>query len=409
MVGYPFSPKSHAVKDFLSGNLFPYEWLDYETNEKAKELMQLHDISPAQLPLLVFDDGSILKDFDLPQVAERIGLQPQARQEVYDVVIIGAGPAGLAAAVYGGSEGLNTLLIERRAPGGQAGTSSRIENYLGFPKGLSGSELSRRALAQAIRFGVEFLSPQAVAGLVLRSHYKQVHLQDGRTLNARSVVIATGVDYRQLEAPGVAQFSGAGIYYGAANTEASTCRNQDVYIIGGGNSAGQAAMYLAQYARKVVIVIRKPDLSTSMSAYLIEQILASPNIEVMAYSELVEAKGSEDRLTHLVWKNVQDESQQEVPATALFIFIGARPYTDWVQGLLLTDDKGFILTGRDLLVQSDFKKKWKNKRAPYLLETSVPGIFAAGDVRAGAMNRVASAVGEGAMAISMVHRYLIEV
>lgn len=371
--------------------------------------MQLHDISPAQLPLLVFDDGSILKDFDLPQVAERIGLQPQARQEVYDVVIIGAGPAGLAAAVYGGSEGLNTLLIERRAPGGQAGTSSRIENYLGFPKGLSGSELSRRALAQAIRFGVEFLSPQAVAGLVLRSHYKQVHLQDGRTLNARSVVIATGVDYRQLEAPGVAQFSGAGIYYGAANTEASTCRNQDVYIIGGGNSAGQAAMYLAQYARKVVIVIRKPDLSTSMSAYLIEQILASPNIEVMAYSELVEAKGSEDRLTHLVWKNVQDESQQEVPATALFIFIGARPYTDWVQGLLLTDDKGFILTGRDLLVQSDFKKKWKNKRAPYLLETSVPGIFAAGDVRAGAMNRVASAVGEGAMAISMVHRYLIEV
>lgn len=407
VIGYPFSPKSHQVKDFLSGNLFPYQWLDVRTNPKAQELLDLYQVSASQLPLLIFEDGSSLNNFDLPQVAEKIGLKSDAKLDIYDVIIIGAGPAGLAAAVYAGSEGLKSLLVERRAPGGQAGTSSRIENYLGFPNGLSGADLSRRAITQATRFGVEFLSPQEVKTIHQEGFYKIIELQNGQKINARSVVITTGVDYRQIETVGAHDFTGAGVYYGAATTEGTACSNQEVYVVGGGNSAGQAAMYLSKFAGRVYIVIRKPDLTSTMSAYLIEQIANTPNIEVLPFTVIAEAKG-DTRLTHLVLENIQDQSRKEVPASALFVFIGAKPYTEWIGEDLLKDYKGFLLTGRDLVAHPRFKQVWKLSRDPYSLETSVAGIFAAGDVRAGAMNRVASAVGEGAMAISFVHRFLAE-
>ncbi len=407
MVGYQYSPKSHALKDFLSGNLRPYQWLDVETQTEAEELMQLHQLERTDLPAVFFEDGSVLKDPDVQTLAAQVGLNPQAQSDVYDVAIIGAGPAGLAAAVYGGSEGLKTLLIEKRAPGGQAGTSSRIENYLGFPKGLSGQELTRRALTQATRFGIEFLSPQEVTSITTQGEYKHLKLADGTELNSRAVVVTTGVDYRKLPAEGVDQFTGAGVYYGAATTEAVSCKNQHVFVIGGGNSAGQGAVYLAQFAAKVTILIRKPDLTSSMSSYLIDQIDAIDNIEVLGRRQVVRALGK-DRLECVTIENLDDQTREDVPAGALFIFIGARPYTDWLGEELLRDEKGFLHTGRDLVNQKSFPKRWKREREPYLLETSEPGIFAAGDVRAGAMNRVASAVGEGAMAIKFVHEYLAE-
>jgi thioredoxin reductase (NADPH) len=407
MVGYQYSPKSHALKDFLSGNLRPYQWLDVETQTEAGELMRLHQLDRTDLPAVFFEDGSVLKDPNVQTLAAQVGLNPQAQSDVYDVAIIGAGPAGLAAAVYGGSEGLKTLLIEKRAPGGQAGTSSRIENYLGFPKGLSGQELTRRALTQATRFGIEFLSPPEVTSITTRGEYKHLTLADGTELNSRAVVVTTGVDYRKLPAEGVDQFTGAGVYYGAATTEAVSCKNQHVFVIGGGNSAGQGAVYLAQFAAKVTILIRKPDLTSSMSSYLIDQIDAIDNIEVLGRRQVVRALGK-DRLDCITIENLDDESREDVPAGALFIFIGARPYTDWLGEELLRNEKGFLHTGRDLVNQKSFLKHWKREREPYLLETSEPGIFAAGDVRAGAMNRVASAVGEGAMAIKFVHEYLAE-
>ncbi|MCR9133545.1 MAG: FAD-dependent oxidoreductase [bacterium] len=326
---------------------------------------------------------------------------------MYDVVIIGAGPAGLAAAVYGGSEGLKTLLIEKRAPGGQAGTSSRIENYLGFPNGLSGSDLARRAITQATRFGVEFLSPQEVVGIESQDQYKVIHLSDGSSVNAKAVVITTGVNYRKLESKGLSDFTGAGVYYGAAMTEAHAFKGKQVYIVGGGNSAGQAAMYLSTFAEKVHIVIRRESLVSSMSSYLIDQINKTENIELLPYTEVVEACG-DGNLQRLVLQNTEDESTEDVDADGLFIFIGARPYTDWVQNQIIKNEKGFIETGKELNKYNDFAKVWKLERTPYLLETCSPGIFAAGDVRAGAMNRVASAVGEGAMSIKYVHEYLAD-
>jgi thioredoxin reductase (NADPH) len=300
------------------------------------------------------------------------------------------------------------LLIERRAPGGQAGTSSRIENYLGFPKGLSGSELARRAITQATRFGVEFLSPQAVSDISTDGQYKTIHLADGSKVNTRAVVITTGVDYRKLPAEGAADLTGAGIYYGAAMTEANACRDKEVFIVGGGNSAGQGAVYLAQFAKTVRILIRRPDLSTSMSSYLIDQIDAIPNIEVQGRRQVSAAKG-DGHLEQLLIENLDDQSTNEVPADALFIFIGARPYTEWLGNKVIRNEKGYLKTGNDLLRDPAFAKVWKRDREPFLLETCVPGIFAAGDVRAGAMNRVASAVGEGAMAIKFVHEYMAEV
>ena len=408
MVGYQYSPKSHVLKDFLSGNLVPYQWMDIESNAEAEELLALHQLERKNLPAIFFEDGSFLADPEVTALAARVGLQPTAKSALYDVAIIGAGPAGLAAAVYGGSEGLKTLLIEKRAPGGQAGTSSRIENYLGFPKGLSGSDLARRAISQATRFGIEFLSPQEVSSIEVDGHYKTVHLSDGSSINTRAVIVTTGVDYRKLPAKGIADFTGAGIYYGAAMTEANGCRNKKVFIVGGGNSAGQGAVYLSQFAEQVTILIRRDGLESTMSSYLIDQINAIGNIKVQGYREVVEAKG-DGHLGKLVLQNVQDNSTYEVEADALFIFIGARPFTDWLGETVLRNDKGYIKTGKDLITDERFSRIWKHTREPFLLETCQPGIFAAGDVRSGAMNRVASAVGEGAMAIKFVHEYLGEV
>jgi len=405
VIGYPFSPKSHRLKDFLAGNLIPYRWVDAQHGEEAQGLMSLHAVAENELPLVVFEDGSALRDPDTRMVAERIGLQHTALHALYDVAIIGAGPAGLAAAVYGASEGLKTILVERRAPGGQAGTSSRIENYLGFPKGLSGADLTRRAIAQATRFGTEFLSPQEVTSITLKDGYKILQLGDGSTLNARSAIVTTGVDYRKLDSSGLDQFTGAGVYYGAATTEAANFVNQQVFVVGGGNSAGQAAMYLSQFAAQVHIVIRKEDLTSTMSSYLIDQIAGTPNIRLEPCAVVVEAKGS-DRLEQLVLEDLRTREQRVVTAAALFVFIGAKPYTDWLQDSIIKDKRGFVVTGQELKHYAAFPRIWKEDRDPYLLETCQPGIFAAGDVRSGAMNRVASAVGEGAMSISFVHQYL---
>lgn len=407
IVGFQWSPRSHRIKDFLSGNLIPYQWLDIESNETGKELITLNKLEIKDLPIVFFEDGSYLINPEIKDVGERTGMRSKASKTMYDVTIIGAGPSGLAAAVYGASEGLNTALIEKRAPGGQAGTSSRIENYLGFPQGLSGSELSRRAISQATRFGVEFLSPVEVVDISLKDNYKIIKLVDGNELNTRSVIITTGVDYRTLEATDVEKFTGAGIYYGAATTEAHACRDRDVYIVGGGNSAGQAAMYLANFAANVWIVIRKKDLTATMSHYLIDQISTTSNIRLLPESVVTEVSGK-DQLEEIVVENLRNGSRQNLKAAALFIFIGAKPVTDWIKVNVIKDQKGFIETGRDLLKYDTFKRSWKLDREPFLLETCSPGIFAAGDVRAGAMNRVASAVGEGAMAIKFVHEYLAE-
>ncbi|MGE5444378.1 MAG: FAD-dependent oxidoreductase [Ignavibacteriales bacterium] len=407
VVGYQWSPRSHAIKEFFAGNLIPYLWLDVETSDKPRELLTLGGIEIKDLSVVFFEDGSHLVNPDLLSLAEKIGLRAHASEKMYDVVIIGAGPAGLAAAVYGASEGLRTLLIERRAPGGQAGTSSRIENYLGFPSGLSGSELTRRAISQAIRFGAEFLSPREVADIKLKDNYKILAFSDGTEINTLSIIIATGVDYRQIEAKGTDNFTGAGIYYGAATTEAQACKDSDVYIVGGGNSAGQAAMYLSKFARQVYILIRKDSLSSTMSHYLIDQINITKNIHVLGKTVVVEAKG-EGKLEELVLQDIDTKERRTMNARFLFIFIGAKPYTDWIKLDVIKNSKGFIETGRDLYNYENFRKTWKLEREPFLLETCCPGIFAAGDVRAGAMNRIASAVGEGAMAIKFVHEYLSE-
>ncbi|WP_339869623.1 FAD-dependent oxidoreductase [uncultured Algoriphagus sp.] len=405
IVGHQWSPKSHLIKDFLSGNLVPYQWLNIENSPQGKEMIELNGIEIKNLPAVFFEDGSFLTNPTTAEVGEKAGMSIKAKQAMYDVAVIGAGPAGLAASVYGGSEGLNTLLIEKRAPGGQAGTSSRIENYLGFPKGLSGAELSRRAITQATRFGIEFLSPQEVVDIKVKDNYKIITLKNGEVVNAKTIIISTGVDYRKHPAKGIDEFTGAGIYYGAATTEAVSCQNEDIYIVGGGNSAGQAAMYLSKFAKMVYIVVRKPDLSSSMSHYLIDQISSTSNIEVVGESEITEVTGK-DRLSEVVLLNTNTKKEEKKKAAALFIFIGARPITDWLQIDILKDKRGFLETGPALTRYENFHKNWKLKRDPLLLETCIPGIFAAGDVRSGAMNRVASAVGEGSMAIKFVHEYL---
>ncbi|MDN5211049.1 FAD-dependent oxidoreductase [Fulvivirgaceae bacterium BMA12] len=407
IIGYQWCSKSHNIKDFLSGNLIPYLWMDIETSTQALELMDLNSIEQSDLPVVLLEDGQLLKNPSLGRLGEKVGMNAKAHQTMYDVAIIGAGPAGLAAAVYGGSEGLNTILIEKRAPGGQAGTSSRIENYLGFPKGLSGAELSRRAISQAARFGIEFLSPQEVVNIRNLQNHKIIYLENGDEINARSIVISTGVDYRKLPAKGIGNFTGAGVYYGAATTEAKACENKDVYIVGGGNSAGQAAMYLSNFAKTVNILIRKDNLTSSMSHYLIGQINNTKNIHVFGKTEVTQVSGN-GKLEQLTIKNNRTGKEQSRLAAALLIFIGARPYTDWIKLDIIKDERGFIETGNSLNTYDDFKKMWKLDRKPYLLETCCPGIFAAGDVRAGAMNRVASAVGEGSMAIKFVHEYLAE-
>jgi len=408
VVGFQFSPLSHVVKDYLASNLIPYRWMDVQTNPDATNLLTLNKLTNDDLPMVLMDDGTFLTKPSIKEIAAKIGKNPEIIHDMYDVVIIGAGPAGLAAAVYGASEGLKTLMIERKAPGGQAGTSSRIENYLGFPSGLSGADLTRRAISQAVRLGAGFLSPQSVSDIKQKDGYKTIVLEDGPEIISRSVIITTGVDYRKLEVKGVSDLTGAGIYYGAATTEASACRDKNVYIIGGGNSAGQAAMYLSKFACSVNIVIRKDDLTSTMSSYLIDQIGHTPNVHVLGNTEVIEAKG-DHCLEKLVLINVKTKETREEDSAALYIFIGAKPYTDWLKLDILKDEKGFIETGRELRNYENFNKTWKLKRDPFLLETSCAGIFAAGDVRSGAMNRVASAVGEGSMAISFVHKYLAEV
>lgn len=407
LIGYQFSPKSHNIKEFLAGNLVPYQWMDIETSKDAQQLLSANSLKVKDLPVVFLEDGTSLQDPAIKELAGRIGLNPTLRNEVYDVVIIGAGPAGLAASVYGASEGLKTLLIERHAPGGQAGTSSRIENYLGFPSGLTGSELTRRAMTQATRFGTEFLSPQDVKGVYEKDGYKRVVLEGGTEIITRTIVITTGVDYRKLETKGIEDFSGAGVYYGSAMTEAASCKNKEVFIVGGGNSAGQSAMYLAKFAKNVFIIIRKEDLSSSMSSYLIDQIKSTPNIYILARTEIKEAMGN----GHLEQVKIGciDEGETEIKqADALYIFIGAKPYTDWLGKEIIRNDNGYIITGREAKSSDLFAKIWKLERDPYILETSTHGIFAAGDVRANAMNRIASAVGEGSMTINFVHKYLAE-
>jgi len=405
LIGFQWSPLSHELKDFLSGYMVGYQWLDFETSPEAQELVKIKGFNSADLPLVINADGSALAKPTKAVLAQHMGITAKPLQEMYDVVVIGAGPSGLAAAVYGASEGLKTIIIERQTPGGQAGTSSRIENYLGFPTGLSGADLAFRAWSQAVRLGAEFLAPQEVTKLCVQDGYKVLTLGDGSEISTKAVVLTTGVSYRTLDVPGIDRLSGAGVYYGAARTEARSCDEQDVYIVGGGNSAGQAAMYLATYARRVFIVIRGANLAASMSAYLIEQIRSTPNIELLPFSQIKEVCGQDHLEAVMLDLNGTVEKR---PARALFVFIGAKPSTEWICDQVICDGKGYLLTGRDLVADPRYVTSWKQAREPYLLETCVPGIFAAGDSRAGAMARVASAVGEGSMAIKFVHQYLDE-
>ena len=400
VVGYRWSPAVHDVKDFLTRNQVPYQWLDVETDVQAQRLVAATGTDLAQLPLVLFPDGSHIARPSNPQIAERIGLKTKAGLPFYDLIIVGGGPAGLAAAVYGGSEGLRTLLIERQAPGGQAGMSSRIENYLGFPAGLSGTDLARRAVAQATRLGAEILTPAEVTGVRLQDPYRIVSLADGGEVSSHALLIATGVSYRKLDIPGLDRLTGAGVYYGSATTEAFACRDRHVFIVGAGNSAGQAAMYLAKFARSVTMLVRGESLSASMSQYLIDQIGATPNIAVRTHTQVVSVQG-EGNLESVTVCHEPTGERRTLPATALFIFIGALPHTEWVANVVSRDEHGFIR-----LCNGVKPPGWPLERAPFLLESNVPGIFVAGDAREQAMNRIASAVGEGAMAVFFVHRYL---
>jgi thioredoxin reductase (NADPH) len=408
VVGNRWSPRSHAVKDFLARNRVPYQWQDVEASEEARQMVAQVDHGNPSLPVVVFPDGTYLEAPENVQVAEKVGLQTRAERPFYDLIIVGGGPSGLAAAVYGASEGLKTVLIEREAPGGQAGTSSRIENYLGFPSGLSGADLSQRAVTQARRFEVEILTPQEVAEVRVEDPYRVVRLADGAEISCHALLITTGVSYRKLDVPGVERLSGRGIYYGAAMTEALSCKDEDVYIIGGANSAGQSAMYFSQHARKVVVLCRSGDLRRGMSEYLVKQIEETPNIEVKTNSGVEEAFG-EDHLEQLRIKNSQTGEEETVPAHSLFIFIGAAPKTEWLAGVVERDERGFILSGPDLVRDGKRPKNWTEDRDPYLLETSVPGIFVAGDVRRGSVKRVASGVGEGSISVQFIHQYLAKV
>jgi thioredoxin reductase (NADPH) len=404
VVGTRWSPSTHELKDFLAKSQIPYRWIEPGSTSDPRITAAVGD-SPAELPVLIFPDGSILPKPALPEVAAKLGLTTAPTRDFYDVIIIGAGPAGLACALYCSTEGLRTILVEREAAGGQAGLSSRIENYLGFPAGLSGADLARRGVSQVKRFGTEVLAPVQAECLSVKGEYRVVKLSTGQELVGHSVVIASGVQWRRLEIPGMERLTGAGVYYGAANTEASLCKGEDIYIVGGANSAGQAAVHFSQYARSVKMLVRADSLSRSMSHYLVERIGTIPNITVEPHTEVVEVHGDE-RLSGLTIRHHDTKAEEQRTAGALFIFIGAEPRTDWLEGTVCRDGKGFILTGQNLLHDGKRPPGWTLDRDPALLETNVPGVFAVGDVRNGAVRRVANSVGEGSIVLYFVHQYL---
>jgi thioredoxin reductase (NADPH) len=410
VLGTRWSPRSYDLRDFLARNHVPYQWIDVElsaNDPETKRLLEALGPEASSLPVVLFSDGTKLLESVPADVAQKVGLRTRAQTDFYDLAIIGGGPAGLAAAVYGASEGLHTVMIEREAPGGQAGMSSRIENYLGFPAGLSGGDLARRAMVQAQRFGVEILSQEAV-GVRIEGPYRIIKFADNNEISCHALMIATGVQWRRLEAPGIDRLRGAGVYYGGGATEALSCKGEIVYVVGGANSAGQAAMNFAKYAERVVILVRGESLSSTMSQYLIDQVKEMPNIQLWTHASVAEAHGE----THLEEISVlcSDTNKVErVPASAMFIFIGALPRTDWLASIVERDERGFILTGPDLVRDGQRPKGWALDRDPFLLETSVPGLFAVGDVRHGSVKRVASGVGEGSVAVQFIHQYLSKV
>jgi thioredoxin reductase (NADPH) len=404
VVGHRWSARSSEVREFLARNQVPYRWFGSDSPE-GKRLLEAAGADGLTLPVVITADGEPLVAPSDPELAARVGLATTPSAAFYDLIVIGGGPAGLGAAVYGASEGLRTVLVERTATGGQAGQSSRIENYLGFPDGVSGAQLTDRARRQAAKFGAEVLTTREVVGLDINGSARTVRFSDGTSLDAHTVILATGVAYRQLAAPGVAELTGRGVFYGSALTEATSCADHDIYIVGGANSAGQAAVYLARSARSVTILVRGPSLEKSMSHYLIQQVDAIPAISVRTHTEVTAAHGS-DHLERLTLLDRDTGTTETVDAQWLFVFIGAAPLTEWLAGVVERDERGFVLTGPDLMVDGKAPPGWPLDRPPYHLETSVPGVFVAGDVRAESAKRVASAVGEGAMAVMLVHRYL---
>jgi thioredoxin reductase (NADPH) len=411
VLGTRWSPRSYDLRDFLARNRVPYQWIDVElsaNDPETKRLLEVLGPDASSLPVVLFPDGTKLLESVPAQVAHKVGLRTRAQTSFYDLAIVGGGPAGLAAAVYGASEGLHTVMIEREAPGGQAGMSSRIENYLGFPMGLSGGDLARRAVVQAQRFGVEILAPQETVGVRTEDPYRILKLADGNEISCHALLIATGVQWRRLEAPGIDRLQGAGVYYGGGSTEALSCKGEIVYVIGGANSAGQAAMNFAKFAERVVIVVRGSSLSSTMSQYLIDQVKETPNIQIWAHASVQEAHG-DTHLEEISFLCSDSDTVERVPASAMFIFIGALPRTDWLAGIVERDERGFILTGPDLIREGQHPKGWTLERDPFLLETNIPGIFAVGDVRHGSVKRVASGVGEGSVAVQFIHQYLSKV
>ena len=405
VAGTLWSASSHDVKEFLARSQIPYQWLDIERDAEAKELVESSSEGRPQLPTVFFPDGSTLVAPDLSTLADKVGMTTQAQQPFYDLIIVGAGPAGLGGAVYGASEGLRTVVIDKDAAGGQAGTSARIENYLGFPQGISGADLTRRATTQAQRLGAEILTAREVTGLRVEDPYRYVTLNDGSELSCHALLISTGVKIRELDVPGIEPFIGGSVYYGAATSEAVHYKGKKVFVIGGANSAGQGAMFLSRFASEVSVLIRGDSLKKSMSQYLIDQIEGTENISLMVNTEVTAVDGT-DRLETITTKNNKSGETETVPADAMFIFIGAVPSTDILEDIVELSEAGFIYTGQDLIRDGRRPKNWKPRRDPFLLETSVPGIFAAGDVRHDVIRRVASAVGQGAVAVSFVHKYL---